>query len=197
MFIPDSHILTILEHYKYLVIFPIAVIEGPIIIVVSGFLAYLGILNIYVAFFLLVIADTVGDSLYYLIGKYWRRALWIKKIGKFLGYNEKSEEFLENHFQKHKVKTFLIAKFSHGVGSSVQVASGIARVNYFEFVLLNLLGTIPKTLILMTIGYYAGDSYIKIDGYLDSIAFIMICISLFSLLYLISRKMVRDFLAEK
>src|SRR6185295_20205952 len=81
MFISPSDVLGILEHYKYLVIFPIAVIEGPIIIVISGFLVYMGFLNVYVAYVVLVVADTIGDSLYYLVGKYWGRSAWIMKIG--------------------------------------------------------------------------------------------------------------------
>jgi membrane-associated protein len=165
-----SEVLAILEHYKYLVIFPIAVVEGPIIIVISGFLVYLGVLNGVVAYILLVIADVLGDVLYYSIGRFWRGSRWVRKLLGFLGYSEKSEEFLENHFEKHIGKTILISKFSHGIGGAVQVASGIAQVDIREYLLYSFLGTIPKTVLLLFLGYFLGSSYIKINGYLNDIA---------------------------
>ncbi len=196
MFLSPDHILSILEHYHYWLIFPIAIFEGPIIIIISGFLVYLGVLKAFIVWAVLVVADTIGDSLYYLLGRYWRKSLWIKKVVGFLGYDEKSEQLLENHFQKHKVKTFLLAKFSHGIGSSVQIASGIARVRYFEFLPLNLIGTIPKTFVLLLVGYYFGQSYVKIDGYLNNIALVVFGLFVFLLLYLIFNKHVKNYFAS-
>jgi membrane-associated protein len=196
MLISPTNILTLLEHYKYFVIFPIAVVEGPIIIIISGFLVYLGYLNAVIAYVLLVVADTIGDSLYYLIGKYWGRSNFIKKIGRYVGYNQKSEELLETHFRKHTLKTILLAKFSHGLGGSVQVAAGIARIRYLEFIELNLIGTMPKTIILLVIGYYLGSSYLEINSYLDLIATMLITVIVFTLLYLVARKYVKNHFAN-
>ena len=94
MFISPPEILSLLEHYKYLVIFPIAIFEGPIIIIITGFLVYLGVLNVFIAYAMLVIADSLGDSLYYCIGKYWGKSRFIRKVGRYIGYDEKSEEYL-------------------------------------------------------------------------------------------------------
>ncbi len=196
MFISPQGILAILSQYKYWLIFPIAIFEGPIIIIISGFLVSMGVLNGFVAYTILVIGDTIGDSMYYCIGKYWGRSILVKKIGWFLGYDQYSEKFLEDHFKRHKIKTFLIGKISHGLGSSVQIAGGIAGVSYLEFVLLSLLGTIPKTLFLFIIGFYLGSSYIKIDGYLDHIALLTTTFALLTLLYFGGRKYVKSFLTK-
>jgi len=177
MVFSPSAVLSILVHYKYFVIFPITIVEGPIIMIISGFLVYLGQLNAGVAFIMLTVADIIGDSLYYLIGKYWRKSAWVKKWAGFLGYDEKSEEFLEEHFRRHKGKTFLLAKISHGLGGSVQVAAGIAGVKYSEFLGYSILGTLPKVLVLMCVGFYAGSSYVKIDEYLNYAGLIMVGIA--------------------
>ncbi len=195
MFISSAEVLSILEQYKYFIIFPVAIVEGPIIIIISGFLAYLGYLNIYIAYFVLVVADTIGDSLYYTIGKYWRKWTWIKKYARFLGYNERSEAFLEEHFRRHKGKTFLIAKLSHGVGGAVQIASGIAGVRYIEFLLWSLIGTLPKALILFVIGFHVGASYERIDGYFDYIALTTLSIAVFILCLVFVRKYVKKSLS--
>ncbi len=191
-----EEIISILSYYKYWIIFPVAVFEGPIIAIICGFLVYLGILNGVGAYVIMVVADTIGDSLYYLLGRFWRYSDWVKKYSTFLGYSEKSEEYLENHFNKHKAKTFLLAKISHGIGGSVQIASGIAKVSYKDFFIYSVLGTVPKVFILLLIGFYLGSSYEKIDGYLQLIAFGTIGIVVLFILYKIFNKKIKDYLIQ-
>ena len=52
-----------LSYYKYWLIFPIMVLEGPIITVISGFLVSLGTLNAFVAYPLLFFGDLLGAAL--------------------------------------------------------------------------------------------------------------------------------------
>jgi membrane-associated protein len=172
MFISADQALSLLEHYKYLLIFPIAVIEGPIIIIISGFLVKLGVLQSVSAYIILVIADVIGDCLYYTIGRNLRKWTWIKKYVRLIGYTDRSEAFLESHFRKHKGKTFLMAKFSHGIGGTIQISSGVARVDFKDFLFYSVIGTLPKTLILMLLGYYLGGSYLRIDNFFNHVAFI-------------------------
>lgn len=187
-----SDIVTILQEYTYWLIFPLAIIEGPIIIIVTGFLAYLGTLNFFIAYAVVTVADIVGDFLYYSIGRFWRTSTRIKKIGYFLGYSDRSEEFLENHFKKHKIKTFFVAKFAHGIGGTIQIASGIAKVNWIEFLWYSILGTMPKVLILFSIGFYAGHSYAKIDGYLGYIAVTTLTLAILAILYFVVGKKLKN-----
>ncbi len=188
MFIPLEDIFIILEKYKYLAIFPITIFEGPIVIILSGFLAYLGFLNIYIIIPLLVVGDLIGDSLYYTIGRYGSRFAWVKKVGNFLGYRERGEKMLKSHFEKHTIKTLLIAKMTHGVGAMVQVTAGIAEVRFWKYFLLQMIGTIPKTLILFFIGFYLGNSYAKIDTYLDIISYAVVSLAIVGFLYIILKK---------
>lgn len=197
MLASPTELIAILEQYKYWIIFPIAIFEGPIIIIISGFLVSLGYLNGVIAYVVVVIADLIGDSLYYSIGKYWGRSAFIKKIGKFVGYDESSEKFLEDHFEKHKVKTFLIGKVTHGLGGSVQIASGIAKVSYGEFLWLSLVGTVPKALALIFIGYFLGSYYDRINGYLQNIAVVTIGMVVIVIFFAISRKLKRNLLEKK
>lgn len=192
MLIPLSDILVILEKYKYFVILPVVIIEGPIIMVISGFLVYLGFLNIFITYSLLVVGDLIGDSLYYAVGRYGSRFVWIKKAGYFLGYNQKIKESLKNHFEKHTVKTLLLAKISHGLGGTVQVIAGVIKVNFLKYLSVEIIGTIPKTLILLILGFYIGDSYLKINTYLDSIALIIIGAALAVFLYIIRNFQKKD-----
>lgn len=197
MFISPAELLVILEKYRYWIIFPVAIFEGPIIIIITGFLVKLGYLNGIIAYIVVVIADIIGDSVYYSIGRFWGTSRFIKKIGSFVGYDDSTEKYLEEHFKKHKVKTFMIGKVSHGLGSSVQIASGIAKVPYYEFLGLSLLGTMPKTILLMIIGYFLGTYYERINDYLQNIALVTITIFLTSLIVIIGKRVKNNFLNNK
>jgi membrane protein DedA with SNARE-associated domain len=197
MLISPEELLVILEQYRYWIIFPIAIFEGPIIIVISGFLVSLGYLNGIVVYCVVLVADIIGDSIYYSIGKYWGKSTWIKKVGKFVGYNEESEKFLEEHFKKHKVKTFLIGKVTHGLGGSIQIASGIAKVRYLEFFWLSILGTAPKALALLLLGFFVGSYYETINNYLQNIALFTISSVLIILFFIFSKKIKKGLLKKK
>ena len=197
MFISLADILVILEHYKYFLIFPIAIFEGPIIIIITGFLVFLGYLNGLVAYSVIVVADVIGDSMYYGIGKFWKRSPFMKKWAKYLGYDESSEAFLEEHFKNHKGKTFLLAKISHGVGGAVQVSSGIAGVKYKDFLFYSFVGTVPKALILFFVGYYAGSSYMKIDNYFDFVAKITLTLAALLVFYFVTKKYAKKYLTRQ
>lgn len=197
MFISPTEVFHILEQYKYFLIFPVAIIEGPIIIIITGFLTFLGYLKIYVALPVLIVADVLGDSMYYTIGKFWKKSDFVKRWARFLGYDESSEVFLEEHFKKHKGKTFLIAKISHGVGGVVQVSSGIAGVSYRDFLFYSVLGTVPKTTLLFFVGFYLGSSYLQIDSMLNYVAHIVLGMGLLIFAYFMAIKYAKRFFTPK
>ncbi len=186
-------ILNFLEHYKYIVIFPVMIVEGPIITVITGFLVYLKVLNIFILFPLLIVGDLIGDSAYYAIGRYGRRVSWMRKLGYTFGYNAESKQFIEKHFEKHTAKTLLLAKVSHGLGAMVQITAGMAHVNFWKYIWIEALGTVPKTLILLIVGYYLGSSYVTINSYFQSIATVVTILVCLILLYLVLGKYVKRY----
>ncbi len=195
MVISPQIALTLLEQYTYFLIFPITVFEGPIITVITGFLIFLGYLNPYAAYIIVVIADVVGDSMYYAIGANFRKLMWVRKYAKYVGYNEKSEAFLEEHFKKHTGKTLLIAKASHGVGAAVQISAGIAKMNFKLFLWYSIIGTMLKSFALLVLGYYLGEYYLKIDNYFHSVAiFTVVAVAVIAGSYVLIKKMANNYL---
>src|SRR5258708_12893626 len=83
MFFSFTKILELLVHYRYFVLFPISIVEGPIVTVLGGFLASMGQLSVLWVFVVVVLGDLVGDSLYYFLGTKSRN-LAERSILKFL-----------------------------------------------------------------------------------------------------------------
>jgi membrane protein DedA with SNARE-associated domain len=188
-----QQIILLLTAHKYLFLFPVVVVEGPIITVIAGFLSSLGLLNIFIAYAVVVGGDIVGDIMYYALG-YYGRQRFVKRWGRFLGITLERVERLEKHFEKHSGKTLIIGKLSQGVGAVVLVAAGIARVPFRKFIWYNFIPTLPKSLILLLIGYYAGESYIKISSYLDYAAIgTVVAAVIFIVIYFMMRKVSKKY----
>lgn len=168
-------IIALLIKYRYLLIFPIAVLEGPIISMVVGFLIYAGYLNGAVAFGLLIFADLVGDSLYYFLGRFGRKR-FLHKYGHYIGMNEARILVLEKQFEKNHWKILAAGK-TQAVGSLILVAAGVAKAPFDKFLWYNLLSSLPKTLFFILIGYFFGHGYIEINKFSGYTGWISISLS--------------------
>jgi membrane-associated protein len=186
-----------LEHYKYLLIFPIVILEGPIITVICGFLVYLGKLDATLTIPLLIVGDLIGDTWHYLLGRVWKNAKWFKKVAGFFGYNDEKEKIVEEHFKKHSGKTLIMGKVAHGVGGFVQIVAGIAKMDFGKFLYFSALGTVPKTTALFFLGYYLGSSYLKIDSYMDYVAYFSILVFLAVTSYFLVKNKLKEKFVEK
>jgi membrane protein DedA with SNARE-associated domain len=188
-----QQIILLLTTYKYLFLFPVAVVEGPIITVIAGFLSSLGILNIFIAYALVVICDLIGDIMHYAFG-YYGGQRFVKRWGRFLGITLERVEQLEKHFEKHTGKTLIIGKLAQVLGAVVLVAAGIARVPFRKFIWYNFIATLPKSLVLLLIGYYSGESYVKISSYLDYTAIgTVVAAVIFIVIYFMMRRLSKKY----
>ncbi len=178
MFFSLQNILLWLATYKYWVIFPISVFEGPIVAVLSGFLSAHGKINFVTAYFILVLGDVVGDLLYYFLGRWGRNTSIALGWRKITGASNARILKLEKYFKKHAGKTLLISKVTQGIGSVFLFAAGVAKVPIGKFVFFNLVGTLPKSFLLVLIGYYFGESYKQINNYLSYTAEVTVGITI-------------------
>jgi len=167
--------------YKYVILFPVMVIEGPIITIIAGFLSSLDFLNIFIVFPVIAIADLTGDFIYYAIGR-WGREKFIDKWGHYLGIDKQRVEKLEDHFEKHRKKTLIFGKLSHAFGAPILVAAGIVKIPLGQFMWFNFLATVPKSLIFLTIGYYFGQAYVRLNKYLDYLSITLIVLAVLTII---------------
>lgn len=183
-----QEIIILLIAHKYLLLFPFTVIEGPIVTIIAGFLSSLGYLNAFIAYGIIVIGDIVGDCLYYALG-YYGGQKFVGRWGRFLRITQENVESLEEHFKNHSGKTLIIGKFTHAVGAVVLVAAGMAKMPLWKFIWYNFIATLPKSLILLLIGFYFGETYNRISKYLDYTAIGTISLAvIFIVIYFIVRK---------
>lgn len=147
--------------YGGVLVLPLAVIEGPVVSVVTGFVVARGYLDWYWALCLLVCGDVLGDAIYYWIGR--RGGTPLARIGRIVGLRGGISPELRHELRQHAGKMLLIGKWTHAIGAVVLIGSGVLRVPLPRFLLINLLATIPKSAMLLGLGYFAGQNYPLIE----------------------------------
>jgi membrane-associated protein len=168
------HLIGFLIHYRYQVIFPIAVLEGPIITIVSGFLVSRGFLSFIPALLVVWSGDMVSDSFFYWLGRSGIRIL--KKL-RFIKFPEARIAKLESHFKRHPGKTIALSKASYGVGSLFLVAAGASKMTYGKFLKYITLPNAVKALSLLTVGYFFGRAFRSFNGYLQYYAIAVVIVT--------------------
>jgi len=168
-------IVNLLLRYRYEFLLPIAIIEGPIISVIAGLLVSIGKMNFWIAYAVLILGDLIGDGLIYALGR-WGSHTLVPKLGKYFGLTKKRIEWAENKFKDHAVKIQLFGKWSHAFGFVILVYSGMVKQKFGKFLLVNFVGTIPKSLFFLLIGFYFGVAYQQIDKYLNYAVYIIVAV---------------------
>ncbi len=156
--------------YRYQVLLPMVVVEGPIVTVLAGFFASLGKLNFLLAYLVVILGEIGGDIFVYAIGRFGGKR-FINNWGSWLGIPPEAVNHLKGHFDRHAGKTLIIGKISHLFGAPILAAAGIAEYPFNKFVWFDFIATLPKSLALMIIGFYFGQAYSKIDKIFNYAAF--------------------------
>jgi membrane-associated protein len=159
-------LLALLARYSYLLLFPLALLEGPVVAMLAGVLVAARLLNGPVAYLVIVLADLTGDSVYYLLGR-WGRHPAVAPVLRRLGGTAEHLERLERALHRHGPRAFLAAKLSHFMVVPFLVATGVARLRYPRFLAYDLLPTLPKSACFLVLGVAFGGQIPRLRAYLD------------------------------
>ncbi len=167
---PLEQVIHLLETYGYVLLFPIAIMEGPIITVIAGFLVSLGIFNLFAVYAIIVAGDILGDAFWYLLGRHGSGWKYTRPIENFFGLTPERIESTRVRFETHRYKMMMASKLVHGVGSAGLLAAGMVRVPYLTFAGTCLVVTLGQAAFFLALGYFFGEAYEVIVQYLDYFA---------------------------
>lgn len=162
-------IIWLLEQYGYVLLFIVAMFEGPIITVLGAFLASQLYFNVFFVYAVVVAADITGDVLYYSIG---RLASQNPRWYRVLGIDPQEFSELRAQFRNHLGKTLITGKFTQ-TGFIVLPAAGASRMPLIPFIGFNLLASLPKSLAFVLAGFFFGSAFLAIDKGIRLYAFVM------------------------
>lgn len=158
-------VTALITKYGLAIVAPIAVVEGPIVTVIAAWLASQGLMSLWAVVLVVILADLVGDFGFYALGRWGLGKLparWLERMH----LTDTRLADLTRHFEGHGGRTLLLGKITHSAGFAVLVAAGMARMPLLWFFWFNLVGTVPKSLFFVGLGYGFGAAYSKIDSWI-------------------------------
>lgn len=185
-----DHIIYLLDEYKYLILFPLAVIEGPILAVIAGFLCMRGILNIWIVLPVIVLADMVSDSACFFLGRKGVPAR-LKNMVHWLGFNQDRIRRARNFIESHPKSFIPMSKITLGIGVLGIYLTGNSGVPYVRFIIICLVTSVCQYLVYLGIGFLFGTAYARINQYLDYTASVIILLFLACILFFIIQSLIR------
>jgi membrane protein DedA with SNARE-associated domain len=108
-----------------------------------------------------VTADLAGDTFYYLLGRSARRPRAARLLAR-LGLTQERLAGMEASFKRNDGKVLVGAKLADFAAVPVFVAAGLTKVGYARFLAWTLAGTVPKTGLLMVLGYFVGGQALDV-----------------------------------
>lgn len=163
------------EHivWVYVIILLTASIEGPILSILGGVLIKLGYLPFLPIYAALMVGDLLGDTIWYLIGRYVGHS-FIRKYGKYVSVSEHRVDQVTKIFHKYTYRILIISKITNGFGLSAVtlLTSGMSKIPYLKYIGLNLAGQFVWSGLLIAVGYYFSQLYLQIDGIIGKISIV-------------------------
>jgi len=153
-----------IEHFGYLAVLVGTFLEGETVLVLAGFAAHRGYLNLTIVITAAFVGTVCGDQLFYYLGRKHsqtvlnRRPGWQAKVGR-----------VRQLLNRHEILIIFSFRFLYGLRTVAPFALGIARTSPRIFVPLNILGALAWSIAFGCAGYYFGHALELFLGHLKQL----------------------------
>jgi membrane protein DedA with SNARE-associated domain len=184
--------------YRYWILVPLSIIEGPVVAFVAGTLAAGGFFNMYFLGAFFFVRDVGLDGVYYAIGHFGGKTRFVHRMLAKIGITEDHLDRVRELWERRPGWTMFIGKISYGIASSFIVVAGTVGMSLTKFFGWGSLVAILQYGSLLLLGYYlgatAGGSVAKVINNVEYVvAFASVVIVIY---YLFSWKARKKFLKE-
>ncbi len=152
--------LALLLAYKYWLLLPLAVVEGPAVALIAGFLVSMGVLELVPTLLILILGDIIPDLTLYWLGKTGHQTRLVKKLGNRL-------DAVEHFWHEHTFKSMLLSKWAFGLSPALLMSAGLARLPLRRYLPTALFIAASNYSVLCFLGYKFGDSYRMVNHSLE------------------------------
>ena len=150
---------SLITSYGYVAIVVGAFLEGETILVLGGFAAHRGYLELPWVIFAAFVGSLIGDQLYFFLGRTHRTA-FLNKRPTWKARVEKFQKLLE----RFRTPIILIFRFLYGLRLVAPFAIGMSTVPIGEFIFLNTVGALVWAILIGAGGYFFGNALEAIIG---------------------------------
>ena len=139
-------------------------LPSEIIMPFSGYLVSTGKFSLWGVSFAGALGCVIGSIIAYWIGYYGGRPM-AEKYGKYVLVTKHDLDIADNFFNKYGNAAVFISRLLPVVRTFISLPAGIARMNFWQFVIYTFLGSLPFCLFLAYIGKKLGDNWDTLGVY--------------------------------
>ena len=133
-------------------------VPSELVVAPAAYHAASGGLNVFLVVLVATIGAAVGASINYVVALYVGRPVVYKfansKWGKMCLLNQEKVEKSERYFDKHGIVATLTGRLIPGIRHLISIPAGLARMNYWKFLLYTVIGAGVWHSILAALGWY-------------------------------------------
>ena len=133
-------------------------VPSELVVAPAAYHAANGSLNVFLVILFATIGAAIGASINYAVALYVGRPVIYKfansKWGKMCLLNQEKVEKSERYFDNHGVAATLTGRLIPGIRHLISLPAGLARMNYWKFLLYTTIGAGAWHSILAALGWY-------------------------------------------
>jgi membrane protein DedA with SNARE-associated domain len=141
----------LIENYGYAAVFIGSFLEGETVVLLAGFAAHRGYLDIYLVALVAFAASFIGDQFYFYLGHRHGQRL----LARFPSLQARTAT-VQALLQRYHTPLILMIRFMYGLRTVGPIAIGIAKVPWPRFFALNLVGALIWAPVVAGGGYLFG-----------------------------------------
>lgn len=161
-------------------------LPSEIIMPFSGYLVYLGKLDIWLVSLAGAFGCVVGSCAAYFVGMYGGRP-FIEKYGKYIFISHKDLDLADRWFLKYENFAIFFSRLLPIVRTFISLPAGIARVNFPRFVIYTFVGSLPWCYALALFGYKLGENWKSLKYYFHKFDIVVGIVIILAFIYWVRR----------
>lgn len=166
-------------------------VPGETLVILAGFYAAQGKLNLYCLISIVFVGAILGDNLGYFFGR-WGEKNFLKKYGKHLFITEDRLKYSRDYFEKNGAKTVFMARFTAVLRALAAFTAGASKMKYHRFFLYDFLGALVWAIGVPLLGYFFGANWRVIHQFLGDIGVVLLIIFILVGLKMYNKKKLKD-----
>ncbi|HTQ78052.1 MAG TPA: DedA family protein [Burkholderiales bacterium] len=152
----------LVEDYGYWAVLAGTLLEGETVLLLAGFAAYQGLLDIQSVIGVAVLGGFLGDQVFFFAGRRYGERL-LARFPRYAGPAARAKALLA----RYHLPVILGIRFMYGLRAILPFSIGTTQIGVLRFQTLNLIGAVLWACAVTGIGFLLGDAAEAILGRLE------------------------------
>ena len=180
---PESLASTLIA-YRYWILIPLSLLEGPTVAFITGTLTARGYFNPYVVYGIFISKDAAVDAVYYFLGRFGAGTRLVRKALRTARVTDQELQHVHALWHRHGWRTMCVGKLAWGLSPVVLMVAGIVAFPFPRYLGYAVGVALAQYAALLALGYYFGQAVGTLSTTIRVIQYLFAAVVLAAIVYL-------------